>query len=107
MAKKWLNFAKNLFFGVKNRPEFWCCFVKTRKTFQYFDQKHTPVSAWHRSKHNGIAFIDLDFLSIFNANPKKFSPAALRFSPHRDLKKEHYKGGGFIWKGGFYRKKNN
>ena len=31
---------------------------------QYFDQKHTPVSAWHRSKHNGIAFIDLDFLSI-------------------------------------------
>jgi len=31
---------------------------------QYYDQKHTPVSAWHRSKHDGIALVDLDFLSI-------------------------------------------
>ena len=31
---------------------------------QYYDQKHTPVSAWHRSKHDGISYLDIDFLSI-------------------------------------------
>lgn len=31
---------------------------------QYFDQLVTPFSYWHRSQHNGIAYSDLDMVSI-------------------------------------------
>ena len=37
---------------------------------QYYNQLHSPVSAWHRSKHDGIAYLDLDFLSICPACAK-------------------------------------
>ena len=31
---------------------------------QYYNQLKTPVSTWHRSKHDGVAYLDLDFLSV-------------------------------------------
>ena len=31
---------------------------------QYFDQLVTPFSYWHRKQHNGIAYSDLDMVSI-------------------------------------------
>ena len=37
---------------------------------QYYNQLHSPVSSWHRSKHDGVALVDLDFLSICPACAK-------------------------------------
>ena len=31
---------------------------------QYYDQRVTPVSTWHRGLHNGVSLTDCDFLPI-------------------------------------------
>ena len=37
-------------------------FLMPRK--QYFDQLVTPFSYWHRNQHNGIAYSDIDQVSL-------------------------------------------
>ena len=53
---------------------------------QYYNQLHSPVSSWHRSKHDGVALVDLDFLSICPACAKPLFLADTIYNRNNDFK---------------------
>ena len=53
---------------------------------QYYNQLHSPVSTWHRQKHDGIAYLDLDFLSICPACAKPLFLADTIYNKNNDFK---------------------
>jgi len=55
---------------------------------QYYNQLHSPVSAWHRSKHDGISYLDLDFLSICPACAKPLFLADTIYNKNNDFKEK-------------------
>lgn len=55
---------------------------------QYYNQLHSPVSAWHRSKHDGISYLDLDFLSICPACARPLFLADTIYNKNNDFREK-------------------
>ena len=53
---------------------------------QYYNQLTTPFSAFHRSKHDGISYLDIDFLSICPACAKPLFLADTIYNRNNDFK---------------------
>ena len=53
---------------------------------QYYNQLHSPVSSWHRSKHDGVALVDLDFLSICPSCAQPLFLADTIYNKNNDFK---------------------
>ncbi len=53
---------------------------------QYYNQITTPFSTFHRSKHDGIAYLDIDFLSICPACAKPLFLADTIYNKNNDFK---------------------
>ena len=52
---------------------------------QYFNQLVSPVSSWHREQHDGIAYLDADFISICPACAKPLFIADLIYKVIKGL----------------------
>ena len=53
---------------------------------QYYNQITTPFSTFHRSKHDGISYLDIDFLSICPACAKPLFLADTIYNRNNDFK---------------------
>ena len=53
---------------------------------QYFNQLVSPVSSWHREQHDGIAYLDADFISICPACAKPLFIADLIYNKDSQFK---------------------